>query len=356
MTLEEAYRLSCYEELTALDYRKRVYLVKNKENGEIFVKKELEKFSKEVYKKLQHEKIAGIPEIHEIIEEEDRLILVEEYIHGKTLEKLLSERGVLPEEEVRDIAGKVCTILKQLHNLKPSIIHRDLKPSNVMINPERTVYFIDFNTARYYEDGRNRDTKLLGTENYAAPEQYGFGQSDERSDIYAFGVMINKLLTGGYPRDGKPEGSWGDIISKCTRWEPEERYQTVQQLEMAVCGKREDKISYRIPGFRSRTPWKMLVGIGIYGMLAWICFTMKLVDTDGKSILSGVRLWYERTFSFLTALALIFYGMDFGGIRARFFDRYVNHPLLRGLIWVGCGSFLVFFMTGLMLIIEWMIW
>ena len=79
---------------------------------------------------------------------------------------------------------------------------------------------MDFDTARYYESGQEQDTELLGTKEYAPPEQYGFGQSDARSDIYALGIIFNRLLTGEYPKHQLADDRYRSVISKCIRWNP----------------------------------------------------------------------------------------------------------------------------------------
>lgn len=195
MTLEEEYRLSCYEELTTLGNHNHIYLVKHKLSGEIFVKKVLSRFSLDVYKQLRDLQISGIPKIHDLILENDSLILIEDYIHGQTLEQLLEEQTTLVYSDALAIMHKLCDVLKSLHTLTPPIIHRDLKLSNIILTSENLVYIVDFDTARYYESGQEQDTELLGTKEYAPPEQYGFGQSDARSDIYALGIIFNRLLT-----------------------------------------------------------------------------------------------------------------------------------------------------------------
>lgn len=200
MTLEEEYRLSCYEELTTLGNHNHIYLIKHKLSGEIFVKKVLSRFSLDVYKQLRDLQISGIPKIHDLILENNSLILIEDYIHGQTLEQLLEEQTTLVYSDALAIMRKLCDVLKSLHTLTPPIIHRDLKLSNIILTSENLVYIVDFDTARYYESGQEQDTELLGTKEYAPPEQYGFGQSDARSDIYALGIIFNRLLTGEYPK------------------------------------------------------------------------------------------------------------------------------------------------------------
>ena len=133
MTLEEEYRLSCYEELTTLGNHNHIYLVKHKLSGEIFVKKVLSRFSLDVYKQLRDLQIPGIPIIHDLILENDSLILIEDYIHGQTLEQLLEEQTTLVYSDALAIMRKLCDVLKSLHALTPPIIHRDLKLSNIIL-------------------------------------------------------------------------------------------------------------------------------------------------------------------------------------------------------------------------------
>lgn len=212
MTLEEEYRLSCYEELTTLGNHNHIYLIKHKLSGEIFVKKVLSRFSLNVYKQLRDLQISGIPKIHDLILENDSLILIEDYIHGQTLEQLLEEQTTLVYSDALAIMRRLCDILKSLHALTPPIIHRDLKLSNIILTSENLVYIVDFDTARYYESGQEQDTELLGTKEYAPPEQYGFGQSDARSDIYALGIIFNRLLTGEYPKHQLADDRYRSII------------------------------------------------------------------------------------------------------------------------------------------------
>lgn len=116
----------------------------------------------------------------------------------------------------------------------PPIIHRDIKPSNILLTPSDHVILIDFDASREFDAGKPEDTVLLGTREYAAPEQYGFGQSDARSDIYALGVLLNKMLTGTYPRRECPECSLGEIITRCTALLSDQRYASVEELKTAL--------------------------------------------------------------------------------------------------------------------------
>lgn len=259
MTLEEQYRLSCYEVLTTLGNHNNIYLVKHKLSGEIFVKKVLSRFSLNVYKQLSDLQIPGIPKIHA---------------------------------------------------LTPPIIHRDLKLSNIILTSENLVYVVDFDTARYYESGQEQDTELLGTKEYAPPEQYGFGQSDARSDIYALGIIFNRLLTGEYPKHQLADGRYRSIISKCIRWDPEERFQTIVELENAL----HDDISSDIGKL-----WKMIVALFGYLFFIYLSVTLELTNTKTGIPLTGLWLWHERFFVFLMLLSLIFYNFNYKNIRTRSF-------------------------------------
>lgn len=309
MTLEEEYRLSCYEELTTLGNHNHIYLVKHKLSGEIFVKKVLSRFSLDVYKQLRDLQIPGIPIIHDLILENNSLILIEDYIHGQTLEQLLEEQTTLVYSDALAIMRKLCDVLKSLHTLTPPIIHRDLKLSNIILTSENLVYIVDFDTARYYESGQEQDTELLGTKEYAPPEQYGFGQSDARSDIYALGIIFNRLLTG---------------------------FQTVEELKTALHdnissdigkpGFTLSSIHSDIPGFRTGKLWKMI--LAFFGYLSFLYCSMTSDFTNAKTglPLTGLQLWHERFFVFLMLLSLIFYNFNYKNIRTR---SFLGHSLPR---------------------------
>ena len=185
----------------------------------------------------------ALPRIVEIIEDEQEFFLVMDFIEGKPLINEI-KKGPLRQEEVVNWAIQLCDVLSYLHNQTPPIIYRDMKPDNIMLLPERdSVKLIDFGIARTYKEGRSKDTKPLGTDGYASPEQYGeLSQSDQRTDIYSLGVTLYYLLTGHDPqivpffmkpiRQHNPKLSEGleKIIIRCTQADPNDRYQTVEEL------------------------------------------------------------------------------------------------------------------------------
>ncbi len=139
----------------------------------------------------------NLPSIYDYFSENGNWYLVMSFIEGETLESYARRRGrIFPVEKVLSIAIQLATVLSFLHTRKPTIIFRDLKPSNVMRTPEGQLYLIDFGIARHFKLGQVKDTMILGSPGYAAPEQYGSTQTTPQTDVYSFGVMLHQLLTG----------------------------------------------------------------------------------------------------------------------------------------------------------------
>ena len=138
----------------------------------------------------------NLPKVNDFFIESGKLYLVMDYIDGRTLQDVLeASPGPLPEAQVLEWAGQLCEVLDYLHRCTPPIIFRDLKPGNIMLDKSNRVKLIDFGVARLFKTGQARDTANFGTAGYAPPEQYGKGQTDGRSDIYALGVTLHELLT-----------------------------------------------------------------------------------------------------------------------------------------------------------------
>ncbi len=230
MTLEEESRLSFYRELTVLDEKKNIVLVQDIRNSELCVKKTLDIYSRDVYEQLASVRIEGVPAVKECVADDGKLIVVEEYVQGRSLKQVLDEQGLLNEEQAYEIAVQLVDILVRLHQLEPAIVHRDIKPSNIIIEKNGHVNLIDFNAARHVNADKNEDTRMLGTVYFAAPEQFGFGQSDERTDIYGLGATINYIMTGDKPGAGIAECIFSDILKKCLMVDAKNRYQSAAEL------------------------------------------------------------------------------------------------------------------------------
>lgn len=198
----------------------------------------------EMLKKLDH---PNLPSIIDVIEDDETLIIVMDYIEGNSLNKTLEEYGAQPQEHVIEWAKQLCDVLGYLHSRVPPIIYRDLKPSNIMLKPDGNLSLIDFGTAREFKERNLEDTTCLGTIGYAAPEQFGGqGQTDARTDIYGLGATLHHLLTGCNPseppyeirpiRDINPSLSSGleQILIRCTQRNPDDRYQVAAELMYAL--------------------------------------------------------------------------------------------------------------------------
>ena len=241
MTLEEESRLSFYRELTVLDEKKNIVLVQDIRNSELCVKKTLDIYSRDVYEQLASVRIEGVPAVKECVADDGKLIVVEEYVQGRSLKQVLDEQGLLNEEQAYNIAVQLADVLVRLHQLEPAIVHRDIKPSNIIIEKNGHVNLIDFNAARHVNADKNEDTRMLGTVYFAAPEQFGFGQSDERTDIYGLGATINYIMTGDKPGAGIAECRFSDILKKCLMVDAKDRYQSAAELRGVL-----DMLNYSI--------------------------------------------------------------------------------------------------------------
>ena len=182
-----------------------------------------------------------LPEIIHVAEDEESTIVIEEYVQGRPLSELVARKKFLKEAEVRSILLQLCSGLALLH--RKGIIHRDIKPSNLILQKNGDVRLIDFDAARVVKENGEEDTHLLGTRGYAPPEQFGYGQTDARSDIYSLGVTLKKLLSPGY------RGYLHRILDKCTEVDAKRRYDSMESLERAVrYGNRWKKLQWLAAG------------------------------------------------------------------------------------------------------------
>lgn len=180
----------------------------------------------EAYYVLQSIACENLPLIYDVIDLEDGQIVLEEYISGLTIAQQMESQHYT-YNEAKKIIRSVCNALTVLHNR--GIAHRDVKPENVMVDDSGRVVLIDLNASRTVNDA-TKDTVIMGTVGYAAPEQLGITQSDERTDIYAVGILLNVMLTGKHPSQELARGKGGRIVKKCTNVNPDQRYQTAQKL------------------------------------------------------------------------------------------------------------------------------
>ena len=153
----------------------------------------------EVLKNIRH---PALPRVVDVLREDGKIYLIEDYFEGGNVEDVLADRGCADIPTVIKWAVDICDIMIFLHNREPEpIIYRDLKPSNIILSPDGSIRLVDFGSVRHYKSGVTSDTIYIGTRGYAAPEQYGLGQTSVQSDIYSFGVTMLHIVTGKKPAD-----------------------------------------------------------------------------------------------------------------------------------------------------------
>jgi len=229
---EDMLALAMYQDEHILDDRENIIFVRSRETGEGFVKKLLTTYDQSIYEYLKEHPVRHVPRIIDTFHGSNCLIVLEEYIDGETLADRL-EDGPIPEEQAISIAKRICKVLEEMHSLDPPIVHRDIKPSNVVITPDDQVYLLDVNVAKWYDPEKTDDTRHMGTRNYAAPEQMGYGMkaSSAKSDIYSVGMLLNVMLTVHFPKEQKAEGEIWRVIEKCISLEEDKRYTAAELID-----------------------------------------------------------------------------------------------------------------------------
>ena len=192
----------------------------------------------EIMKKMADRKLTGIPKAYRIFEENGEVYLVREYIEGMSLAQMVLQKGGISEAEICRISRKICQTAEQFQNPDEPMIHRDIKPENIVVTPGSEVVFIDFGTMRSYKKDGSRDTFVVGTRGTAAPEQYGYTQTDQRTDVYAIGQTMLYMVSESYEMNQLSECAVSrrmkKIIEKACSFEPDKRYGDAAQLRRAV--------------------------------------------------------------------------------------------------------------------------
>lgn len=191
-----------------------------------------------------------LPRIVGIEEDPKFFYIIMDFVQGENLKTVVASSGPQAQDTVVSWGVKLCDVLTYLHG--KGIVYRDMKPANIMLSPDGNIKLIDFGIAREYKENASEDTTALGTEGYAAPEQYeGKGQTDARTDVYGMGITLFQLLTGVNPssyqenifsiRLQNPNLSSGldKIILKCTNKDPKKRYQSTEELKKALLNYRK---------------------------------------------------------------------------------------------------------------------
>lgn len=257
------HNLSEYKELYHYDDKRS--LVMNEVTGDVRMMKRLTHFDEGVYAFLASNKNKHVPVIYEYWKEASVLIVIEEIVQGNTFDIVLNDKS-MPEKEKLALFLELLEGLRFLHSANPPVIHRDLKPSNIMFTDKGEVKILDYDAAKIYKADNTGDTTNLGTAGMAAPEQYGFMQSDPRSDIYAVG----KMLAEAFPDNNKIR----KIAAKASSFDPADRYADAGELSDVLTGRISPQLKLKPlfppPGFRTRKWWKILIAMLTYPFILYI--------------------------------------------------------------------------------------
>ena len=312
--------MSDYKIISALNEEHKVYLVQSALSGNIYVQKILDVYNIRVYEYLYRNPVAGIPRLINYYEDGNQLIVIEEYISGTSLQEKI-DNSDLSVSDIRSYMIMLCNILEALHSMTPPIIHRDIKPSNIIITSYNYAMLLDFNAAKQFSGQNESDTVLIGTP--VLREMLG-----SITPVPNIAPILHRLNM---------------IADRCTQMTPAARYQSVAELKNAVSqsyypaqhstsaagnssqyahhnhdntnntanadtAKRaiHDSASRFIPpGFRTRTPWKMLLSSVAYLFIIWLCLSLELENTY------GAKLWLERIFCLGMFIFAIFCGFNY---------------------------------------------
>ncbi len=237
---------------------KEIYLLSDKQDNLFILKKEKNDQASQLRQEHQiftileqSDEMPPIPECIDYWEEEDWCYLLRTYIEGDSLAAYSDKHPVLTNQEITELFTEICKLIKNLHDRKPPIIHRDIKPENFILQKDTHILFlIDFDTARQYVPQKTRDTKLFGTPELAAPEQFGFYQSDMRTDIYGIGKTMLYLITGSTSEEGLRDKSIPSrlrkIIGRTIAFSPEKRYPNTTVL-LRDLHKYKKQLSFAFP-------------------------------------------------------------------------------------------------------------
>lgn len=189
----------------------------------------------EILVRLRHH---NLPQVFAFFEHNGRSYLVMEFVHGESLQRRLEAANApLLQAQVVNWAVQICDVLSYLHSRPQPVIFRDMKPSNVMVTLQGQIKLIDFGIARTYKAGKRRDTITMGSENYAAPEQWGKAQTDARADIYGLGATMYHLLTAVPPLPAFVPGQRVEIA----KYNPGVSQQVVAIVDRAMSSDRDQR-------------------------------------------------------------------------------------------------------------------
>lgn len=270
----------------------KLVLIKDKKG----ILKEIEPFDIPLYKKLIEIEHKNLAKIYNLFEADGKTYILQEYVEGYSIEEQINNGKVFSEDEIKFIVGEMCLGLNELHS--NGVVHRDITPSNIILGQD--VKIIDFGISRQIKSNKSRDTQILGTQGFAAPEQFGFSQTSPAADIYALGVLINYMSTGKLPNEEFARNKYSRIVNKCLQMDPLKRYENTLQIKNDLEGKGFKNIFTKIIGFRTGHIYKEALAC-IYYFFALLTTLVTCYDFKENRLANDL-------FETLWLFAWLFYG------------------------------------------------
>ena len=225
LTETDKYKLSLYVEKEKIHISNNcnIYLTQSSLDNKLYIKRVYENSNMlELFNTIKNKGVRNTPQIYEVFYDGENTIVIEEYILGHTADSVNLTKSILYK-----LIDRLLLSVKDLHSI--NIIHRDIKPSNIIIIGDYRAYLIDFGIARFHSEILDSDTTQFGTKGFASPEQYGFQQTDFRSDIYSIGKTIEALIKANNIKCNLKK-----IVSKSISFDPKDRYNSVSEMKRAV--------------------------------------------------------------------------------------------------------------------------
>lgn len=190
-----------------------------------------------------------LPRVEATYELPEHFVVVYDFVPGRTLSKVIEADGTLTPESAVSLGIELCEAAEELH--RHGIVHRDISPNNIVVAADGA-HLIDLGIARMRVEGASKDTTSLGTWGFASPEQYGFAQTDARSDVYSIGRVLGFALTGVRPDDEAYEqilkknldnapAKLVHTITRACSFEPSARFQSATEMAKALAGSSQPK-------------------------------------------------------------------------------------------------------------------
>jgi len=341
---EELYVFS-EEEGAEGDTSEKTVLARDKKSGRLVIKKWIAREQGKIYEKLLGRVHANVVPVLDVAYTGESCIVILEYISGTSLEEKMKEQGVFSEKDAMSIMSQIACGLEFIHSF--DIIHRDINPANILISSDQIVKITDLGIARSKKENQRTDTSILGTVGYAAPEQFGFAQTDVRTDIYSLGVLLNVMLTGKLPTVRIHNGKLRAVIEKAIQISPEERFQTIDEFMLQInevsentdspynanmFTNRKERAQHaaayvftrektepdhgKIPGFRTGKIWKKAVAVFFY---IWMVLFTFILISDAFTKYSFVAGVLEILIMFITFWLPLIIASNWGNWKERIY-------------------------------------